>query len=154
MIRLSKKAWNNVLIFSMILMILLFNTTNNILVGDGEENTPQRLLPEQSSLVTLQTPQVTIEQIGQGWRTNPPANISEAKLQEVVTRWQNLTMEAFDGTLPNSMPVVVIAWLAGENSGRVFQLYNNGAHTVVLHQQQQFIVRNITVDQLILSKEP
>lgn len=136
----------------MLLMILLFNTTNNILIGNSDDESPIHLLPEQSSLLTLQTPQVTIEKIGQGWRTNPPAVVDEQEVKDVVGRWQNLTMRPFADNTPSTMPVVVIAWLAGENSGRVFQLYSDGEHTVVLYQQQRFKIINISVDQLIISK--
>ncbi|WJG09507.1 hypothetical protein [Aliiglaciecola sp. LCG003] len=151
MIRLSRKAWNNVIIFAMILMILLFNTTNNILTGSREES-QLHLLPEHSMLMTLQMPEVNIERIGQGWRTVPTKAFDETQLQALAQKWQSSQMVDYSGALPAEMPVVVIAWLASENSGRVFQLYPNGQDTLVLYQQKMYQITDTSLEQLILSE--
>jgi hypothetical protein len=150
MIRLSRKAWNNVIIFSMLLMILLFNTTNNILTGSLDDEVEASLLPSGSMLMTLQMPSITLERIGKGWRTSQPSAVSETHMQALVSRWQDSIMTNFEGEVPLGMPVIVIAWLAGENSGRVFQLYGSGRDTIVLHQQQVYKIADVPIEQLLL----
>lgn len=149
MIRLSRKAWNNVIIFTMLLMILLFNTTNNIFTGGDEELSSISLLPEEAILMTLQMPKVTLERIGQGWQSSTETNYSQEQVQGLVARWQTAQMEIFDEDMPSGMPTIVIVWIAGENSGRVFQMYQQQKDVVVLYQQQLFTLPNMTVDQFV-----
>ncbi|WP_343858752.1 hypothetical protein [Aliiglaciecola litoralis] len=146
---MSRKAWNNVLIFSVLIMILLFNTTNNILTGSLDEDAPVPLLPDGAILMTLQMPDLTLERIGQGWRTSKPSALSESQLQALTQRWQTSQMVKYQEGTPKDMPLVVIAWLAGENSGRVYQLYGAGEHTLVLYEQQLFKISNVAVEQFI-----
>lgn len=148
--RLSRKAWNNVIIISMVLMIFLFNSTNNILTGGDDGELQASMLPSGSRLMTLQMPLVTMERIGQGWRARPSEKITEAQMLAVAKNWEVAKMTPSNSDLPEQMPKIAIAWLAGENSGRVFQLYEDGDHTLVLYQQQLFEIRDMPIETLLL----
>ena len=84
MIRLSKKGWNNVLIFSMLLMIMVFNGMHKKFNGSDPQMTEVPLLPENSLVLTVKYPHTTIERIGQSWRSQPPIALSEAELKQLM----------------------------------------------------------------------
>lgn len=133
----------------MLLMILLFNTTNNILTGGDEEVSSLSLLPDGAVLMTLQMPKITLERIGQGWQSSANTDYSSSDMQALVANWQAAQMETFSEDMPSGMPTIVIAWVAGENSGRVFQMYQDQNDIIVLYQQQLFKLPNMTLDQFV-----
>lgn len=107
------------------------------------------LLPDGAVLMTLQMPKVTLERIGQGWQSSTNTGHSSSNIQALVANWQTAQMETFSEGLPSGMPIIVIAWVAGENSGRVFQMYQDQNDIIVLYQQQLFKLPNMTVDQFV-----
>lgn len=149
MIRLSRRAWNNVLIFSVLIMIVLFNSTNNFLT-DGTPASPEQipLLPPDSVVMTIDFGSTEIERVGRGWRSVPPANLTEPQLANTVEAWTLAEVELYQGSLGGS-PRVVVVWLAGETNGRVFELYDVGQQLVLRHQKQLFRVVNFSASQLI-----
>lgn len=150
MIRLSRKAWNNVIIVSMLLMILLFNTSTNILNPTSQDEAVQ-LIPEESRLLTLNIDNIKLERIGSGWRNVGEVMLGQQQINDLLEHWLSATMRPFEDELPASTPVIAIAWLAGENGGRVFQFYANGMDVVVLYEQRLFVIQNMTLDELTLS---
>lgn len=149
MLRLSKRAWNNVLIVSMLVMILLFNTTSNFL-NDGDQQTLNMpLLPQGSVLMTLELGDIKVERIGRGWRSNANPAVPEANLSRLVARWSEAQMSVF-GIPSTEQPLVAIVWLAGDTQGQVFQLYPAGKDTLVQYQQQWFILSNTAITDLVL----
>lgn len=149
MLRLSKRAWNNVLIVSMLVMILLFNSTNNILNGDNYEASIVPLIPEDGILMTLEIGDIKVERIGRGWRANTTPVIPEVDLATLVQTWTQAQMISYE--LPSEdQPFVVIAWLAGAPEGLVFQLYPAAQGTLVKFQQQWYIVQDTPLSQFVL----
>ena len=75
--KLSKTGWNNIIIFSVMLLILMINATNDKLFPDGEsdnENKAEQLiLPEHAVILALEIhyidhKKVLIERIGRRWQ--------------------------------------------------------------------------------------
>jgi hypothetical protein len=130
MIRLSKKGWNNVLIFSMLLMIMIFNGMHRNLGGGESTDTNVLILPENSLVLTLNIGDIAIERIGQGWRANPAIDMIEAQLTDLMARWKAYTAQwqmddneakvMTKGTMPQ---FIVIASLAGKTDGAVYAFY-------------------------------
>jgi len=149
MLRLSKRAWNNVLIVSMLVMILLFNSTNNILNGGNSEASIVPLIPEDGILMTLEIGDVKVERIGRGWRANATPIIPEVELATLVQTWTQAQMISYD-LLSEEQPFVVIAWLAGAPEGLVFQLYPADQDTLVKFQQQWYIIQDTALSQFVL----
>ena len=88
MIKLSQRAWNNVIIISMLMLILLFNFSSNFLNGGSETKPAVRtLVPSGAVITTLEIQQHKIERIGQGWRATF-ADSDNAKLSRLVDHWQ------------------------------------------------------------------
>ena len=149
MIRLSRQAWNNVLIVTMIVMIFLFNSTNNILTdGAEEESQVQPILPQGSLILTIEVGTQKIERIGRSWRANPSLDISDEALSNIVSHWQSGLMVAEEAVTPENALVVVI-WLAGESKGRVFQLIQQQESVHLVFENKQYRVLELTLSQLI-----
>jgi len=52
--KLSRTGWNNVIIFSVMIIIIMINATNDKLFPeDAEQTASQTLLPEHSVILTL-----------------------------------------------------------------------------------------------------
>lgn len=143
MFRLSRKGWNNVLIFSMLLMIMVFNGMHKKFSMGGSANVMLPLLPEGSLLLTLEYPNASIERIGQGWRSNPPLGLDGEQLAQIINGWQNEAVEwqvddeEAKVMTKGKMPVYyVIAHLAGKRDGAVYAFYPQ-LDDVWIHDQQQ-----------------
>ncbi len=130
MVRLSKKGWNNVLIFSMLLMIMIFNGMHKKLGGGESTDTNVLLLPENSLVLTLNIGDIAIERIGQGWRAKPAIDMDMAQLTDLMARWKAYTAqwqmddsEAKVMTKGKMPQFIVIASLAGKTDGAVYAFY-------------------------------
>lgn len=122
MIRLSKKAWNNVLIFSVMFMILLFNSTNDIL-NSGDQDEPLLPLVDGSQVImTIEAGSTRVERIGQGWRLVPSGAAVEEELALLASSWHMARLQATDEQTAGQ-PLVVVLWLAGQQQGKVYQFY-------------------------------
>ena len=71
--KLSRTGWNNVIIFSVMIIILLINATNDRLFPEGEAANDKTLLPEHSVILTLainfsDSRQLTFERVGRAWK--------------------------------------------------------------------------------------
>ena len=158
-IKLSRKAWNNLLIFSMLIMIFVFNGLHHKLGGNSEPEGPLPLLPEQSYILALEYPGVRIERIGSGWRLQglPEAGAERVDVVELATRvqaWQN--MQAEPGTPSKSEPLLVATLsLAGEAQPWVFVLYRDAQQYQLFnkHEQRWLRLTQAQAQQLFLQLE-
>ena len=152
MIRLSRQAWNNVLIVTMVVMILLFNSTNNML-NDGDSDAPQQryILPEGSLILTIENSVHKVERIGRSWRITPPVTNPEQWLEDTIFHWQNGTMETSPGPKPEET-IVMVVWLAGEEKGRVFELFTLGDETFIVTDNQRFRVLEMDINHLVFTE--
>jgi len=153
MIRMSRKAWNNIIIFAMLLMIFLFNATTNILNGPDDKPQSIGLLPEHSLLMTLQSNGLEIQRIGTGWRLVPAAGVTQQQVHNIVNNWQVSIMAPIEIPQPKNQPLVVVAWLAGVDQGMVFQLYQQQQDILVQHQGNWFIILNSQLSQFTINAD-
>ena len=126
MIRLSKKGWNNVLIFSMLNMIFLFNGLHLKLLDSEVDDVIQPILNEQSYILTIEYPSYKIERIGTGWRSNS----THIKITELINNWKQATALRIADTSSlkaetktKSADQIVMIWLAGEALPQVFAFF-------------------------------
>ncbi|MFY8273586.1 hypothetical protein AAEU32_05625 [Pseudoalteromonas sp. SSDWG2] len=145
-INLSRKAWNNIIIFAMLIMIFLFNGLHHKLSGDDEPLGPQPILPEQSYILALEYPGVRIERIGTSWRIQAEEEFVDdsTQLEPVILAWQNMQAELGVKTAASPMLVATLS-LAGEPQPWVYVLYPDGQQYQLFDRQQQ--------RWLVLSKE-
>ncbi|KAF7788636.1 hypothetical protein PRUB_a1652 [Pseudoalteromonas rubra] len=133
--RLSRKAWNNVVIFSMLIMIFFLNGIHQKINPPAEERGSMPLFEQQSFVLALGFPGYKIERIGTSWRLSADAQADwqaqPSTLEALITQWQESELTVTDNPgLPASAAVSVAQfWLAGSELPLSFQLY---------HQQQSY----------------
>lgn len=148
MIRLTQRAWNNVLIFSMLLLIVLFNLSGGLFEsGDTKPSPFIDLLPQNAVVMSIELDSRTIERVGRGWRLLPDG--ADARLlATLVANWQQAKLEAIgqDQLEPSQ---VVTVWLAGEEQGRVYLFAHKGGEVLVQINGQIYKVLNKTWQALL-----
>lgn len=161
MLRLSKKGWNNVLIFSMLLMIMLFNGLHKRLPFGETKAQQVSLLPENSLVLTLSFGDIAVERIGQSWRSNPSVGLSESELSQLMLDWRAMQVtwhqqdsEAQLMTQGKEPDYYVIATLAGKSDGAVYAFYPELESVWIHDQQQQRWLQGTIEDLNILIPQP
>ncbi len=157
MIRLSRKGWNNVLIFSTLLMIFLFNGLHQKLFNklDDEPEIQQNIIPPTELILTLDLPGVSVERIGRSWRTQPEQKVSAEQLQQIIHAWQGLiglrlNPEALSQWQLNEPNRVAVFWFAGQTQGFVVQWFEQSGKVFVKTPQAWFELPEANPGQLFL----
>ena len=94
--KLSRTGWNNVIIFSVMIIILLINATNDRLFPEGEGGSDKHLLPEHSVILTLvinfdDNRQLTFERVGRAWQMTSQGvlvDLSNQQIEQLMLAWQ------------------------------------------------------------------
>ncbi|TQF72307.1 hypothetical protein [Pseudoalteromonas luteoviolacea] len=145
---LSRKAWNNVVIFSMLIMIFFLNGLHHKLNPPEEELGRVLILPEQSFILALAYPGVKIERIGTSWRIESELPhdgrqpYTEQDLIEIIKLWQNSELEMISAPEVNTEQAVSVAtfWLAAEELPLSYQLYLlNGQYILFAKRSQRWL---------------
>ena len=164
MLRLSRRAWNNVLIFSMLIMIMLLNGMHKKFdSADPLAKVP--LLPEHSLVLTLDFGKFAIERIGQSWRIKQSdageaskklAAVDGAVLTAFMATWSEhiVTLAESDeqaavlvkGKMPDHY---VVATLAGKSDGAVYAFYAQ-LDDVIIHDQYNGRFVTMPIDDVAL----
>ncbi|MCF2947270.1 hypothetical protein L0668_04065 [Paraglaciecola aquimarina] len=115
MIRLSQRGWNNVIIFTTLILIMLFNFSSDFLNRNVQDKPEiSTLIPAGLVITTIEYQNDKIERIGQGWRAKS-GKLSHEQLTQLVANWQNAEVELFDDQLNWQSDVKTISvWFAGQ----------------------------------------
>ncbi len=145
--RLGRKGWNNVIIFSMLIMIFFLNGWHKQFLSGEQEPTLQAVLPTQSFVLTLSFVDQKIERIGISWRTTAIKKDvpvfwqpSEQQLQELVNIWQGIQLPVVNESVvfnPNAPLFVATFELAGESLPWVYLLYKGNNQYYLLEKSTQ-----------------
>jgi len=148
--RLGRKGWNNVIIFSMLIMIFFLNGWHKQFLGGEDKPALQSVLPEQSFVLTLKFVDQKIERIGTSWRTTPLQKdapliwqATEQQLKDLVSYWQNAQLMDVNESVvfnPNSPLYVATFELAGESLPWVYLLYKGAGQYYLLEKNSQRIL--------------
>jgi hypothetical protein len=151
MIKLSQSAWNNVIIFSMLILIMLFNFSSHILNEGSSENLSfPKLVPANMVITTMIFEQEKVERIGQGWRTIS-GTYSNEKLARLVEHWNNAEIRLFDqGPSWQSANSTIQIWFAGQALPIEYQFIQLGDKTLVKIGKQTFQLISPSYQMLIL----
>lgn len=153
MIRLSRAGWNNVLIFSSLLMIFLFNGMHlKMFANDDQPQKYQSLLPTEQMILTVDFPNLSVERIGRSWRTVPRSNHSIEHIQDTLEQWQQLqgmSIQNFPAGAAQHPDAVISFWFAGHKQAFVLQVYQLTESTIVQTPTGLFQLQT-TIDSLIL----
>lgn len=143
--KLSKTAWNNVIIFSVMIIILLINTTNNRLFPDNENNNDQRLLAEHSVILTLavsfvDNSSLLFERVGRVWQMTSKGrlvDLNNQQIEQLMFAWQQSSglVQAADIIIEGKEGINVEISLAGNEQLQTFTLYSLADQLLVFNQQ-------------------
>ena len=140
--KLSRSAWNNVIIFSVMAMILLINVTNDKLfpsTESGKTGQEQYILGDQSVILAMTVAEnINIKRLGTTWQVSPEL-MSEHVLEQMMLAWQQSTGYLQDApeNISIAPSIQVRVSLAGQALEQQLKLY---------HQNHQLLIHNQTTD--------
>ncbi len=132
--KLSKTAWNNVIIFTVMSIILLINSTNERLFSEGSSANDELLLPEHSVILTLaiklpQDRKLVFERIGRAWQMTSHGmllDLTNQQIEQLMFAWQQSSglVQADDIIVDGQEGTEVNISLAGIEQEQRFTLYS------------------------------
>jgi hypothetical protein len=144
--KLSKTAWNNVIIFSVMIIILIINTTNNRLFPETDTN-DELMLPEHSVVLTLSidfpnNTSVVFDRIARAWKTTSQGvlvDLSNQQIDQMMLAWQQGSglIQAADIIVEGQESVEVSIGIAGVEEEQLFTLYPLADQLLVYNQQKK-----------------
>ncbi|MCW8109950.1 hypothetical protein OPS25_15700 [Alteromonas ponticola] len=150
MARLSSKAMNNIVIFSMLIMIALFNLDTLLPKSTPAKN--RNLLPVDAYILKIETDAGRIERNGQRWRQITPNEHPLVSPEKQIEAWQSAVIEPVDTTtvdLSNRAPIIAVVWLAGKPDGLVFAFYQLEQATFVRYENEWYQLTQSALETLI-----
>jgi hypothetical protein len=138
--KLSRTGWNNVIIFSVMIFILVINVTNKKLYSsDDAENSAQlTIFAKHAVILSLSIDQqININRVGRTWQTNP-AKISGQALEQMMLTWQEIegVTVVQPPELDRQMALVVSVELAGEEQTNVLNLFITNNELLIFNNQK------------------
>ena len=153
MIKLSQRAWNNVIIVSMLILIVLFNFSSNFLNEESDETSSiLTLVPANMTITTMQFEHEKVERIGQGWRA-ASGMYSNERLVSLVESWNKAEVSLFNQDLSGQLsgPLVKV-WFAGQALPIDYQFMQLADKTLVKVDQKTYQLISPRYSMLILSE--
>lgn len=145
--KLSKTAWNNVIILSVMVIILLINTTNERLFPEDSNVNDQLLLPEHSVVLTLSIilsngRKIIFERIGRAWKMTSQGvllDLTNQQIEQVMFAWQQSSglVQAGEVVIDGQEGVEVKVSLAGVEQEQAFTLYSLTDQLLVYNHQKE-----------------
>jgi len=143
--KLSKTAWNNVIIFSVMIIILLINTTNERLFPQ-DQNNDKLLLPEHSVVLTFSVSLennscIIFERVGRAWKMTSQGillDLTNQQIEQMMFAWQQSSglVQAADIVIDGQVGVQVEISLAGIEQPQQFTLYSLTDQLLVYNVQK------------------
>lgn len=139
--KLSKSAWNNVIIYSVLTMILVINLTSEESLDSASDSATVQVTPVASNEVILALmieDVVKIERQGKTWRSEP-SKLSEQALEQMMYAWQqsegSILIEA--PVLAGVNPFNVYIDLASSESALKLSLYTSADLLLIYNHQNK-----------------
>ena len=124
--RLSRKGWNNVLIFSVLFIIFVFNFSQKLTLSPKVHQ--RSVIPENVTIVEIKTPDYQITRLGRSWQIKPALSLSEQQLNTLVNNWQYLKLKTLDPVNDKIAPYTIQVYTADQDQPIIVQLYQYGDH--------------------------
>ena len=147
MIKLSKTAWNNVIIFSVMIIILLINSTNERLFPADSNVNDKLVLPEHSVILTLtlilpEKSSVMFERVGKAWKMTSQGvllDLTNQQIEQLMFAWQQSAglPQAADIIIDGQAGIEVNISLAGIEQEQIFTLYPLVDQLLVYNSQKK-----------------
>ena len=144
-VKLSKTAWNNVIIFSVMIIILLINATNDRLFPENSNTNDTLLLPEQSVILALtielaEDKQVIFERVGRAWKMTSQGillNLSNQQIEQLMFTWQQSRglVQAAEIVVEGVQGVKVAVSVAAIDKEQIYTLYSLTDQLLIYNHQ-------------------
>lgn len=131
--KLSRTGWNNVIIFSVMIIILLINATNDRLFPEKDGISDKYILPEHSVILTLainfsDNSQLTFERVGRAWQMTSQGllvDLSNQQIEQLMLAWQQSSglVQADDMLVEGLKGIEVLINTATSKDELVYILY-------------------------------
>jgi len=122
--RLSRKGWNNVLIFAVLIIVFLFNFSHKLLL---KPKVRQRTLIDSSAMILeIKTPDLSIKRSGRDWVSEPNIGLSTHQLSLLVQNWQNLPLQTQGAILQPKNPFIMHVYTANAEQPIVVKMIQQG----------------------------
>ncbi|WP_395339080.1 hypothetical protein PN836_013570 [Ningiella sp. W23] len=153
--KLSQKAWNNVLIFSMLILIAVLNYDS--LFGSDDAISIE-LVPQGNFILSLQINELSFERIGNGWRVSAPSNddlpdMQNDGIQALIAQWQSARLRKSAESIPSeraaSPDYIVSLWLAGDSEPTLLGLLNYQGTDFAVYRGELYLLDFPTIQQLV-----
>ena len=145
--KLSKTAWNNVIIFSVMIIILLINGTNERLFPEDNNTNDELVLPKHSVVLTLSIvlpndASILFERIAKAWKMTSQGillDLTNQQIEQMMLTWQKSSglVQAADIVVDGQAGVQVEISLAGVEQEQKFTLYRLTDQLLVYNQQKK-----------------
>jgi hypothetical protein len=135
--KLSRTGWNNVIIFSVMIFILVINVTNKKLYSSDDDQ-QKTIFSNHAVILSLAVnQQVSIQRIGRTWRATP-AKISGQALDQMMLTWHEIEGDIVSEPpeLDRQMALVVSVDLAGDTSAQILNLFITDNELIIFNEQQ------------------
>ena len=145
---LSQRGMNNVVIFSMLLMIALFNLDTFLPSAKAPAVVP--LIPQDAYVLKIEQGQSQLVRNGQGWRqVSPDPEIVTTPAQQ-ISAWRSATLQPEEMSAePQTEPLVAVVWLAGQSDGLVFAFNPQQDKTLVKTENAWYRLSDATLTGLL-----
>lgn len=135
---LSRRDWNNVIIFAVLALLLLFYIVpQQLALLKQQQQQDTKVVPEGYTLLQLQFAGSNVQQAGTMWHFQPQQQ-SVNSAAEIASAWQQLELEPeLNQPEINSQPLErVVVLLAGADSAQHWWLFQQ-QHNYYLQRQGQ-----------------
>ena len=122
--RLSKKGWNNVLIFGVLIIVFLFNFSHKLLLKPKVHQ--RTLINKDILIVEIKTPDFSIKRDGRSWISEPNVGLSEGQLATLVENWQNLPLQTQEPVIQPKNPFIMQVYSANQDQPIIVKLVQQG----------------------------
>lgn len=127
--RLSPKGWNNILIFSALLIIFIFNFGHKLSLSPKVHQ--RSVIDKNLTILEIKTPDYKIERIGRTWKSEPHIGLSEMQLAQLVTNWQSLKLETHAPVDDTVTPYLIHVYTTSQETPFIVQLFQYGDHYLI-----------------------
>lgn len=150
-ITLSKRAWNNVLVYVVLLLMFLFwfSAPDSPAPGGQSKNgDTMQLMPADSGLQSIQIAEQEIRLSESGWQCSAPCALTPQQAQAVAEAWQNLEIKASSQQPTEKLLDIQLGFVGNQQA--LVELYTQPQLLLRLPQQDKvYQPVNVSVEQLL-----
>ncbi|WP_296047339.1 hypothetical protein [uncultured Alteromonas sp.] len=149
MARLSKRGFNNVVIFAMLGMIFLFNLDR--LVPQSQQLVSLPLLPDNAHVLKIEQSAYKLERVGQQWRWKGVNKTLTSTPETQIDHWRSAVMQPAKPPreITQTEPLIAVVWVAGASQGLVYAFVSKDNNLWVQVEQQWYTLDDVRLSQLL-----